>query len=368
MFNNYWLKLFAVIIISTSLIFFPIYSAYSLQAILYHLKEYVLDPLGRIIARTLLSKLENKIIKKINTLGRNGGPAFVQNWRNFKQSAQYRGEDIFRAMLAKAPVCDYIKGSVDNIFGAKDTAGISSGLNRLYNLQPFGTRVRCSSTIKSAADVNAFRNDFSKGGWEAWRNLIKPQNNFYGVYAQSLSELSKQRAFTEGIDTNEATSGSGFTSARDGSGCVGKGTNRKCTILGNIVTPGKLFSKAGAATIDRELGWLTSSDELAEVIVSVITSVGNRLTNFASGGLISLPPNPANIGADTAAKDANLGPVISACINSCVGQQCGNIPTTTCDIPLENGACTGNIVFNTTAKDQCEAGAQTLCSSKCANF
>ena len=63
-------------------------------------KEYVLDGIARIIARQLLSVATSGLIKKIQGGGRDGGPAFVQNCRNFQTDAQYRGENVFRSVLA----------------------------------------------------------------------------------------------------------------------------------------------------------------------------------------------------------------------------------------------------------------------------
>jgi len=50
----------------------------------------------RTLARKMLTMFSNKLISKIRGSGRDGGPAFVRNWRNFITEGQYRGEDIFK--------------------------------------------------------------------------------------------------------------------------------------------------------------------------------------------------------------------------------------------------------------------------------
>lgn len=298
-----WLKLCIVVILVLSLAFSPLHFARAVSGWLIVLKEYALDTLARVIGRVLFSVLSNTIVGKILILGRTdasgvGGPAFIQDWRDFLAGAQYRGEDTFRAQLADAidpvsgTVCQYLRSSLDTAFGAAKIPGFDSSKYRIDALQYFNVRNRCS--LPSGFDVNVFRNDFSQGGgWATWEKLIQPQNNFYGVYADSMAELENQREFEEKLDTSEAESGSGYTSKR--TGCSGSGENRQCTILGKVVTPGDLFGKTGAATIDRELDWLVSSDELEEVIVDVAGTLVNRLVNFA---VESVVPSTRNITGD----------------------------------------------------------------------
>src|SRR3989338_6010330 len=76
------------------------------QATAYMTKDFGFDLAARVIARNLLNTLVSGLVNKIQTGGDNGGPAFVQNWRNFQTDSQYRGENVFRNILASTTLCD----------------------------------------------------------------------------------------------------------------------------------------------------------------------------------------------------------------------------------------------------------------------
>jgi len=328
---NYFLKILVVIVVSTVLTFYPLHVAQSLAVILYHLKEFVLDLIARLIARAILSALQNSILSKILELGREGGPAFIENWREFKEDGQYRGEDLFRAMLADLPVCDYLRKEINDVFttGGNIVAGADPGLNRVYNLQSYGSRNACD--LSGSIDVDIFRNDFAKGGgWRTWNQLIRPRNNMYGLYADSITELLNQRVFDEQVDVDEGRSGSGYISSR--SGCEGRGANKRCIILGKVLTPGDVFSESTAETINAELDWLTDADELSEVILIAATSIVLRLTALAANAIVG----DDELGDDAARRDSEGDRVKSACVDRCVSNTCADIPTpveckTTCE-------------------------------------
>lgn len=248
------------------------------QATAFITKEFGLDLVARSIARGLLNKLISGLVDKIQTGGRSGGPAFVQNWRNFQTDSQYRGENVFRSILSSTSLCDHLGKDIKNLFGANQKIP-SIGQNlRVGNFDPFTLRASC--TLPSGFNMQNYQKDFAgNGGWQAWSRLLEPQNNYYGLLFQSLEEANKQRSVEETADTNEALAGSGYTAIRDS--CAGTGAGAKCTFLGITKTPGDLLGKTAAATIDKELEWLVSSDELSEVLISVLSAAINRLGNLA---------------------------------------------------------------------------------------
>lgn len=264
---------------------------------------FIVGTAVRIMARKVLTMLSNSLINKIRGSGRDGGPAFVRNWRNFITDAQYRGEDIFKAVLASTPVCGYLDKNIKDAFGVAANVQISfKGNNvRVGDLDPFNLRAAC--TLPSNFDMAAYRNDFAgNGGWEAWSRLMEPQNNYYGLLFESLNELNKQRSLSEAADLAEATSGSGYTSVRDGcqdnlsnvSGGSNYAANARCTFMGKVFTPADLLGKSAAATIDTEMGWLISSQQIADIVINILTAVVDRVGNLAESALIGDSDNPEN--------------------------------------------------------------------------
>ena len=271
-------------------------------------KEYVLDTIARAIARSLLNVAVSGIINKIQTGGRDGGPAFVQNWRNFQTDAQYRGENVFRSILASTTLCNYTSVGIKSLFGANQRVS-STGQNlRVNNFDPFSLRAAC--TMPSNFNLTNYQNDFAgNGGWNAWSRMLEPQNNYYGLLFGSLDEAARQRALEESGDMNEALAGSGYTSIRD-KNCTGTGAGAKCVFMGKIFTPGDLLGKSAASTIDSDLGWLVSSDELSEVIIALGSAITNRIINLATSNSSNDYRNAPR--ADTSSSDGYL-----ACINAC---------------------------------------------------
>lgn len=248
------------------------------QAKAYITKEFILDTAARKIARSLLNNLVSGLIDKIQTGGRDGGPAFVQNWRNFQTDAQYRGENVFRSILASTTVCNYLEKDIKGLFNANQKISATGQNLRVDNFDPFTLRANC--TLPSGFSMTNYQQDFSgNGGWDTFNQLLEPQNNYYGLLFQSLDEANRQRTLEESGDMNEALAGSGFTSLRDT--CAGKGVGAKCTFLGKTLTPGQILGETAAKTIQADMEWLISADELSEVIIGVLTASINRLGNLA---------------------------------------------------------------------------------------
>ncbi|MBI2063827.1 MAG: hypothetical protein HYT65_02445 [Candidatus Yanofskybacteria bacterium] len=284
--NNSWKKTLASFIIIGFLVFLPIQAVNSAGAVVYVLKEFGLDLVARVIARTFLSTMTNAMSKFIGENGRDGLPNFVQDWRYFLEDAQYRGEDITRAIIGDAidissgTVCQYLRGSLGSAFGAGKVPGFSPFNNRVDSLQYYKLRNRC--TLPANFNVGLFRNDFSAGGgWAAWDKLIQPQNNFFGVYADSLDEVERQRSFEESRDRSEAEAGSGFTSKMSGDdGCLIRGGNSSCLVLGSVLTPAKILEATGSQLNTSEFDFITGCDELSECIYNVLSSLTDRLSSF----------------------------------------------------------------------------------------
>ena len=315
-----------ILILIFSFVFLPLYVAKAADW-WYYLKEYVVDLIARLISRTLLSLMSNGLTRVILTSGRPllpgvaPGPALVKDWGDFLQTAQYRGEDVLRATVANitqgsgATACPYLRNNLATSFGAQNklVPGFNPDKYRIDSLEPFKLQTKC--TLSPGLNVDLFKNNFSGGGgWTAWNQLIQPQNNFFGTYTLTLDELTKQRAFQQTSDLNEAMAGSGYTSKRTGCTVRPSGGNQQCLVFGEIITPGDLFGKTGAQTIDNELGWLVSSDELTEAVVGLTDIVTAKLTNFVTNAMLSTAG--PGLGADRPTSD-QINQVTQACLSSC---------------------------------------------------
>lgn len=168
---------------------------------------------ARCFARQILNHMTAGIIGTARTSGRNGSPAFVQDWRRFQLDSQRRGENIFRSILSSTELCPYFSGDIRTLFKANSQPSIDSNIMRVGNLDPYTLRARC--TMPYNWSLKSYQTDFSgNGGYNNLTRLSQPQNNFYGNLLMSLSEVSLQRAAQENSDISSVIAGLGFDSRR----------------------------------------------------------------------------------------------------------------------------------------------------------
>ncbi|HYU65025.1 MAG TPA: hypothetical protein VEK36_02055 [Candidatus Paceibacterota bacterium] len=240
---------------------------------------YVLNVVERCFARAVLDNTIAAMLNTVRTKGRDGGVSWVRNWRNFQLNAEYRGENIFRTILANTKLCNYFQQDVRDVFGVTDKFKQSlQGQNiRSGDADPFTLKARCS--LPDNFDVAKYQKDFAgNGGWNRLLQLARPENNFYGALLQSLEERDKQKAIEVAADINEAT-GTGYTGIRGdsaASSCLVKSPTGRCIFYANIKSPPGYVSDVTGATINAELNWVTEVHTYKELVV---TALAQRLTN-----------------------------------------------------------------------------------------
>ncbi|MDP2648132.1 MAG: hypothetical protein Q8P35_02740 [Candidatus Yanofskybacteria bacterium] len=250
-------------------------------------KEYILDTVERCFARAVLDNTIAAMLDIIRTKGRDGDVAYVKNWRNFQTNAQYRGENVFRTILANTKLCEHLQQDVRDVFGVTDKFRQSlQGQNiRVGDLDPYTLKARCS--LPDNFDIEEYNRDFAgNGGWDRLVQLARPENNFYGALLQSYEELEKQRALEIAANLYEAQAGSGYTSIRGDSAstsCLVRGINGKCIVYADIKSPASYVADIAQGTINAEFNWITSVDEYKEMVVHEISKrLTERLLNLGS--------------------------------------------------------------------------------------
>lgn len=344
-------------------------------AIVYVAKEFGLDIVARLIASNLLGNTSKKTVELIKTKGRDGGASLVRDWRSFIVRSDQRGENVFRSQIdyvtTTNKVCPGSRSALNQIFGGKNVPGIDIGQLgnslRANNLDLFQTRVKCT-----VPDIvwNDFQQDFQRGGgWETWSRLVEPQNNRYGLLAISVDELNTQRSVERKADEGE-TRASGFLPKRGP--CQGQGENRQCVLFGKIVTPKQILEKAGVKTVDSSWDWLTSSDEISEIIVIVVNSAFARLNDFMKSktdGRVDLG-SASDIRQDAERERARQDAIDSVCVSNCQDlrdNQCTRRSRLlTCEAADgEDIACTDSTVTREYYNCLAEKDAQGTCAEVC---
>ena len=248
-------------------------------------KESRMDIIARCIARETTDKMIGNTLNVIRNHGRDGGPSFVKNWRNFLTGGQYRGENIFRALLSNTKLCDHFNQGLKSTFRATTPTNLRGQNTRVGGFDPYQLKADC--TMPANWSLDNYQKDFSgNGGWLAFAKLTEPQNNFLGSYTMALTEAEKQREFEQTIDITEAGgSGGGFTSRR-GQGqsgrCLLRSDNGQCMVYKDILTPGSVLQQSVGATVQQEIAWVTNADEISEVISNFTSQLLNRLLDLSN--------------------------------------------------------------------------------------
>lgn len=296
-------KIPIILMIVLGLGFYPLFQARAVVVIIdpaFIAKEFTLDLVARALAHGILKTISNNVVQRIATSGRDGGPAFVQNWRNFSLQAQYRGEDIWRGLLYIAvngnpntgvsPIlCSHLRNNqaIQSLQPREVPGLIESGLNRrVDSLQDTLVSLQCDPIIE--ARYETYKQDFVQGGgWDTFARLLSAKHRPEGVTGILFNELEKQRRVEKEADVNEALSASGFTGLRTGCISISPTTNQ-CTIFGQVVTPGDIFGESVAQTINQNLAFVATADEFEEVVITLISSLVDRV--FIGAGLTQTTP------------------------------------------------------------------------------
>lgn len=304
----------------------------SAKASLYFLKEFIIKPLVRKLANALANKLINRVNGLITGLNQRT-PSFITNWRNYTLDSQARGDKVFRSVLADTKLCPYLKNKTLTVFGAEKYLGAIKGAavkvggvpvfqneTNIQGLPSFQFINNC--TLDPTLNINNFKTDFNKGGWAAWDQLIKPQNNFLGIYNSALSERQSQIQTDLQSARDYSIAGQGFLGQKLGinnaaspTGCAGaafKDTggaltiDTPCFFMGKEVTPARLLGDTAANGIDDKLRQVGGAQELTDVLLNllnaVMNSLSNKILNFAGLGSYNPPsfvPLPTPPGGGT---------------------------------------------------------------------
>ena len=265
-------------------------------------KNYRDDIVARCISRTILNNMIANINTVVRTSGRDGGPTFITNWNNFQTQAQYRGENIVRAELSTAKLCDYLASDVKKTFGVdpKTKTPVTGQNLRTNSLQTFSLQTNC--TLPAGFTPQKYQQDFSgQGGWDTFVRLLEPQNNIYGLTAISQNEIQRQRALAVSADANQAIANGGqlgISGSGKADSCVSVGPNGQCLTYKQIKTPGSVVGANIAASINAEFNWITSAQGLGSIIENATEVMLNRLLDFGNpdeGSYRAVDENPTGV-------------------------------------------------------------------------
>ena len=182
----------------------------------------------------------------------------------------------------------------------------------LLDVPTFETQAKCS--LSDIIDnIDDFYNDFSRGGWEGWLEITKPQNNFYGALLLAQGEMERVAAEAEEENKADIQAGNGFLGVKD---CTWYDASNKTIVVQRDVrgTP-KLPDACKPNTENKTPGLITPCRVECETLTP--STVLNKL----SDKIITQPIDSLNAALTAfVAKSGPLAVYVQAIANSLINR------------------------------------------------
>ncbi len=253
-------------------------------------QSFILEALKKRVLDLLVAEI-------IQWVQGDGTPKFITNWEQFLGDAANVAAGDFAQYLKLGDLCSPFRGQVENFFGGYQS--------RQINLTP----ITCTLD-DIVGNIEDFYNDFSQGGWLAYQESWKPQNNLFGSYILAKSsqvaniESAQEAAKLQGLAGRgypgeqtcfEITPPPGTTSKDpslgpdlDGDGDFGD-IQSTCDITTPGATIGDLVGKAVGSDID----FIVNAPQLSTYVAAIADALFNRLIREGVSGLQGLTTNDA---------------------------------------------------------------------------
>ncbi len=270
--------------------------------------RFALENVARVALENLKRRLLDALVDETIKWVQGGGePRFVTNTGDFIRSA-----------------ADAATGDLIQQVGLGDICYTPLRFRLKIQLeQPvFSQRISC--TLDDVVEnIQAFNDNFLDGGWIAYNEVIKPQNNRWGLEVLAQDELMRKQAEKEEAAKQEIAAGGGFLSQKrclvwehrpggiegippdlystpdidpalyiespDGFPYTGTtdhpfGSEWWC-VQSEIITPGSTIGETVAKAVGSDIDYIMNTNDISVYVSAIADAIINRLTKEAVGGL-----------------------------------------------------------------------------------
>lgn len=190
----------------------------------------------------LLKQLTNNILDWAK--GTNGNTNFIIDWQSYLGGlTSQAGQNFINTQLSQSNMCSSFSQDVKSYVSASDSGEPS--------LQQ---QLKCP-----LSNYDAFLNDFTKGGWNAWLEFIKPAGNPFGAYMIAEDERLWTEAQAYDAEKYKLAANQGYK--------------------GDQNTPGIIQSYASQRASMMDLDNLLQAKDVNEYFSSVVDAFINRIQN-----------------------------------------------------------------------------------------
>ena len=230
-----------------------------------------------VIAKRIIDYTVDETVKWVQG---GGDPKFISDWDGFMRQA---GELAFDSVIKEAELSDICEPFAVQLRVALIP---ETRFNR--------ERVDC--TISDiVANVQDFYDNFQNGGWLAYGESIKPENNLYMQLVMFDDEIMSRTAFNEDQRRQQAAAGQGFLSVSvcteddaqqlyadciSGNGgspeeCSAYAQQAKSCTKEEVQTPGTIVGKVLGESVTSDTQWAANIESWTSALVNAAI---NRLT------------------------------------------------------------------------------------------
>jgi len=184
-------------------------------------RQFEADLITDCAAQTDIRAVLNAARRILLENGRDGGAAFVRDWRAFQADNRYRGLQIARNEMANTKHCSWVSGQLQGLFGFSPANAVP----------PIGgNEDGQNSYIRDAAC--SLGDDFNPASAKyqttaAFAAMMLPQNNIWGSYLLAQEEIRQQVADEEQAAENEFVNTGGIGALR----AINPATGNSCAVM-----------------------------------------------------------------------------------------------------------------------------------------
>lgn len=249
--------------------------------------------------KTVLQKaILDVVVDQIVTYIQGGGkPQFVTDWQGFAEDVAQRAGGEFVESLGLGFLCEPFSLQLQIAVGATP--------------KKFSEQGACTID-KIVGNIEDFRGDFRSGGWLAYGESWKINNNFLGAYIEASKRKGFAKESAAAAAINEATSGDGFLSSKK---CVrderGKQLDAEATAMESVaagalgtpqypslkaqadaaraaarahkgesckvVTPGSTLGDLTSKALGSDIDFLLNAEQLGDYVGAIVDALLNRV-------------------------------------------------------------------------------------------
>ncbi|MCI0597815.1 hypothetical protein L0Y34_01960 [Candidatus Parcubacteria bacterium] len=245
------------------------------------IKEYILDPLVTIAARTAIQSMMRSVINWANS-GFQGSPAFVDDLRgNFRALGDAIADEFFNELG--------ISGYINTPFRDALIRDLRMNYRRLTSDASFFLRNQYTLDQYSDNPDAFLRGDINRGGIRAWiHTWINPQNNPIGSYEEARRELEDRISRALGERTIQLNWSRGILSwcgdpppPAEGEPVSLQPPARGCEPGQTVRTPGSFIHDRIEKALGSDIDAMVSADEIDEMIGAIFQGLVNKMLGGA---------------------------------------------------------------------------------------